>query len=89
MKFLKWGYDHILFLITVFLLAFIPLYPKRPLLDVQHTWVYVRVEDFIVAAVLGVWVFLFLRGRVSIKTPLTLPLLLFWIIGGIATLHGV
>ena len=34
-----------LFLIVLFLLAFIPLYPKLPLLGVEHTWVYVRVED--------------------------------------------
>ena len=48
MKFLQWIYDNSLSLITLFLLIFIPLYPKKPLVDVVNTWVYVRLEDFIV-----------------------------------------
>lgn len=89
MKIIKWISENILFVISLFLLAFIPLFPKIPLLDIQHTWVYVRAEDFVVAFALLVWVILFLRKKVTLKTPLTLPIMLFWIIGGIATLHGV
>ena len=48
MKILKWVKDNFLFTLTIFLLAFIPLYPKLPLLDVVNTWVYVRAEDFII-----------------------------------------
>lgn len=89
MKLFKWIWEHILFILTLFLLAFIPLYPKKPLLDIEHTWVYIRAEDFIVAIVIGVWTLFLLRKKVTLKTPLTLSILLFWIIGGIATLHGV
>ena len=89
MKILKWIGNNILFLITLFLLIFIPLYPKIPLLDVHHTWVYVRVEDFIIVFVLLLWLALLYRKKITLKTPLTMPILLFWLAGGIATIHGI
>lgn len=89
MKILRFISDNIFFLFTLFFLAFIPLYPKRPLLDIQHTWVYIRVEDFFVAFAVFLWVFLLLRKKTTLRTPLTLPILLFWIGGAISTLHGV
>lgn len=88
-KVFSWVWDNILFLETIFLLAFIPLYPKLPLLDIKNTWVYVRVEDFIVFFVLISWFLLLVKGKISLKTPLTLPILFFWIVGALATIHGV
>ena len=41
-------WENLLFGYTLFLLLFIPLFPKLPLLDIKNTWVYVRVEDFLV-----------------------------------------
>ncbi|MDO8657814.1 MAG: O-antigen ligase family protein [Candidatus Levybacteria bacterium] len=89
MKILKWIWGNFLFIFTIFLLAFIPLYPKIPLLDVEHTWVYVRVEDFAVTFIVLVWIILLLLKKVSLKTPLTIPIMIFWVIGGLTTLHGV
>ncbi len=87
-KLIKWCKGHSLKLATLLLLAFIPLYPKLPLLDIKNTWVYIRVEDFLVLIVLLWWCSLFVRQKVSLKTPLTIPVFLFWIIGAIATIHG-
>lgn len=89
MKFVKFIKENILSIATLFLLVFIPLYPKVPLLDVENTWVYVRLEDLVVAAVLTLWVFLILFKKVKLKTPLTIPIFLFWLIGAISTFHGV
>lgn len=88
-KILKTVWENILLISTLFLLIFIPLYPKIPLLDVSNTWVYIRVEDFFVTAILTLWIFLVLFKKVKLKTPLTLPIFIFWIIGAISTLHGV
>ncbi len=88
-KLFSWIWENIPFISTVFLLMLIPLYPKLPLLDVSHTWVYVRVEDFLVIFVLGLWSILLFKRKVTLKTPLTLPILIFWIIGVVATIHGV
>lgn len=82
-------WDNILFLETIFLLAFIPLFPKLPILDIKNTWVYVRAEDFIVVFVFISWLILFIQKKITLKTPLTIPILIFWIVGGVATLHGV
>ena len=73
----------------LFLLVFIPLYPKLPLLDVVHTWVYVRIENFIVLFVFFFWGLLVWRREITLKTPLTLPIFIFWIIGLVATIHGI
>ena len=88
MKLFKWITDNILFIFSLFLLALIPLYPKLPILDIAHTWVYVRAEDFVVVLALLIWVTLLFAKKITLKTPLTLPIVLFWIVGAISTLHG-
>lgn len=88
MKLFKWISDNILFLFSLFLLAFIPLYPKIPAIDIQHTWVYIRAEDFVVALTMLIWVVLLFKKKITLKTPLTLSILLFWLVGGISTIHG-
>lgn len=80
--------ENIFFLGTLALLAFIPLYPKLPLVDIRHTWVYVRVEDFVVLFTLLTWGVTALRRNNGLHTPLTIPILFFWAIGAVATIHG-
>ncbi|HVZ67359.1 MAG TPA: hypothetical protein VG917_03785 [Patescibacteria group bacterium] len=88
-KIISYISENFLFLITVFLLAFIPLYPKLPLFDIKNTWVYIRVEDFLVLGALFAWLIQLVRKKVTLKTPITIPIMVFWIIGAIATIHGV
>lgn len=88
-KVFSWAWNNILFIETLFLLMFIPLYPKLPLLDVKNTWVYIRAEDFVVLVVLISWVILLLKRKITLRTPLTLPIMIFWIIGAVSTIHGV
>lgn len=88
-KILSFISNNVLFFATIFLLAFIPLYPKLPLFDIINTWVYVRAEDFAVAIVGLLWISLLISKKITLKTPLTIPIFLFWIVGGVATLHGV
>lgn len=89
MKFLQKLFGNGIGYIVLFLLIFIPLYPKLPLIDIKNTWVYVRAEDFVVFFTLIIWAVLLIKRKVSLKTPLTIPILAFWIIGAIATIHGV
>lgn len=88
MKMFKWVFDNILFVFTLFLLAFIPLYPKLPLIDIKNTWVYVRIEDFLIVGIILIWLLLFFKKKISFKTPLTLPIFIFWIIGAVSTIHA-
>src|SRR3989338_483037 len=80
---------NLLFVETLVLLAFIPLYPKLPLINVNNTWVYIRAEDFLVLGVLLSWLALLVRKKITLRTPLTFPILIFWIVGAVATIHGV
>lgn len=89
MKFFNKILKYILPGLVISLLLFVPLYPKLPLINVTHTWVYVRVEDFLVLLTLTFWVYLLLRKKVTLRTPLTIPILVYWIVGAIATIHGV
>lgn len=88
-KLLQFLRDNTLLVITLGLIAFIPLYPKLPVLDVRHTWVYIRAEDFVVLGVLVWWAYSLIRRSISIVTPVTVPILLFWFIGAVATIHGI
>ncbi|RJQ37939.1 hypothetical protein C4559_02560 [Candidatus Microgenomates bacterium] len=89
MKIFKWLYNNIFFVATLFLLFFVPLYPKLPVININHTWVYIRAEDFVVALVFSLWLVLMISKRITFKTPLTMPIIIFWIIGVISTIHGV
>ncbi len=89
MKIISYIKNNFLLLLTLFFLAFIPLYPKLPLLDIKHTWVYIRIEDVLVAFAWGVFFVSYFRRKATLKTPLTLPIAVFWAIGALATLSGV
>jgi hypothetical protein len=80
-KLINWFKDNILLVLTVGLIAFIPLYPKIPLIHVNRTWVYVRLEDFLVACALGIFGISLLRRKKFPESSLTIPIIVYWIIG--------
>lgn len=71
---------------TLFLFVFIPLYPKLPLFDIAYTWVYIRLEDIVVAAVVGVFI---ASRRFPRDNPLTKSILLYWAVGFVSTLISI
>lgn len=80
-KLIAWCKEYWLLISGCALLAFIPLYPKLPLLDVFQTWVYIRLEDFLVALVLGGVVLMLWRQKLFPKSPLTVPIVVYWLVG--------
>ncbi|MEK7577079.1 MAG: hypothetical protein AAB492_00490 [Patescibacteria group bacterium] len=87
-KLIHWCKKEWLLLGAAFLLAFIPLYPKLPLLDVVQTWVYIRLEDFLVAIVLFAVGILVVKRKIDLKTPLTVPIIVYWVVGLISVVVG-
>ncbi len=70
--------------LVLILLAFIPLYPKLPILNVAGTFVAVRLEDFLIALTFIVWGFsILLGGRLKklLNDKLIQTLLIFFFIG--------
>jgi len=72
----------ILYLLLLFLIAFIPLYPKFPLIAVSGTFVAIRVEDFIIAAVFLIFfIFEIKNYKKYLSNIIFQAFLLFWVIG--------
>lgn len=88
-KLIAWCKEYWLLVSGCFLLAFIPLYPKLPLLDVFQTWVYIRLEDFLVALVLALLGLMLWRQKLFPKTPLTIPIVVYWAVGLISLIVAV
>ncbi len=85
----NWLISNIGGLAMLFFLAFIPLYPKLPIINVIRTWVYIRLEDFLIAAAVGVYGVWRLRTRSMPKTPLTWPIITYWTIGIISAIYSI
>lgn len=79
--------EKLLFVLVVFLLAFIPLYPKFPLLNVAGTFVAIRIEDLLIGVTVALWgIYLITSGRLKtfLADKLNLCFLLFFFIGAIS-----
>jgi hypothetical protein len=83
--------SNLLFGISLFLLAFIPLYPKWPLFDALPGYnVRIRLEDFFVLLTFFIWGIYVLRGKIQLsKIPLFKPILIYLIIGFLSTLSAI
>lgn len=86
-KLLKWLDENIISLLAGFLLIFIPLYPKLPLVDILPGYIVrVRLEDFIVSFTILIWLIWLLRGKVEVfKNPL-FKLISAYLIAGILSM---
>ncbi len=83
--------EHILSVIASVLLVFVPLYPKLPLFDVLPGYIVrVRIEDVLIAVAFLIYGIQVARRRAPFwKTPLTLPMLLYILIGALSLLSAI
>jgi hypothetical protein len=64
-----------------FLLVFIAWYPKLPSVHIPHTWVYIRLEDFSILLVVGIWFIELLLRRTKLPAKIWLTFPFYWGIG--------
>jgi hypothetical protein len=70
-RILRWLDDNILLVLSGFLLAFIPLFPKIPFFSpIEEYIVRVRFEDFVIGFTGLVWLIQFARKKIRWQTPL-------------------
>lgn len=84
--------EKILFCLVLLLFAFVPLYPKFPLFNVQGTFVAIRLEDFFIALTLLVWVIYMIftkKIKIFFKNTLMRTILLFFFIGLLSVFSGI
>lgn len=73
----------------IFLLLFIPLYPKIPSINIERIWVHIRVEDFMIFALVFIWLIQLIRKKTKIQFELSWPIFLYWIIGFISLVYSI
>lgn len=91
LKHLHWFEDHILEVISIVLLGFIPLYPKLPLIDILPGYIVrVRIEDFLVLFAAVVYLFEVLRRKIKLTdNPLFYPILIYAFFAFLSTLSAI
>lgn len=87
-KLLNWCKSYGLYAITLFLLAFIPLYPKIPLLDIKQTWVSIRFEDILALGASVALLISLIRRKKLPTSPLTRPILVYWVVGFVSLVNA-
>src|SRR3989338_1150493 len=90
-KLLRWLDDRLLFLFAGFLLAFIPLYPKLPLLDVLPGYIVrIRLEDILIAGCFVLWLIYLLRRKITLSgNPLLKPIAGYLAVGLLSIISAI
>ncbi len=74
-KIFSWLDNHLLLIMTGFLMAFIPLYPKIPLMNALPGYIVrIRLEDIFVLLAAIIWLVQAIRGKIKWRS------LIFWLI---------
>ncbi len=84
--------EKILFGFCFFLFAFIPLYPKFPLLNVVGTFVAIRIEDLLIGSTVALWLAYSVvnnKVKVHLQDTLIQAILVFFFIGIVSTLSAI
>ena len=88
-KILRFLDDKLLLFLALFLIIFIPLYPKIPLLDALPGYIVrVRLEDILVALACLVYLVQFARHKVKWQTPVAKWILAYVIIALLSIISG-
>lgn len=78
-KILKWIDLNLLKIVLFGFIFIIPLYPKFPFLDLEYTYISIRLEDLYIAFVCLVFFIQLIRKKVTLRTNLLPYFVLFWI----------
>lgn len=72
-----------------FLIFFIAIYPKLPSIHINHTWVYIRLEDFAIAFTVVIWLLTIIRRKARFSIWLGVPFFAYWIFGLISLVYSI
>ncbi|MGI8420343.1 MAG: O-antigen ligase family protein [Candidatus Levyibacteriota bacterium] len=86
-KLLKLLDDNLLRFGVAFAILFTALYPKLPSVHVPHTWVYVRLEDFLILFLVFICLIQLLRRKIALPRPEGYALVIYWIVGAISLVY--
>jgi len=88
-NFWKWLNDNILLVLSGFLIAFIPLYPKIPLFDALPGYIVrVRLEDIFVGITVLIWLIKTIKKKEKWRTAITTPMIFYFVIAALSIISG-
>jgi hypothetical protein len=64
-----------------FLLIFVAWYPKLPSINIPHTWVYIRLEDFSILFIVVIWFLELVFRRVKLAPKIWMTFAFYWGVG--------
>lgn len=76
-------------ILVSFLLIFTVLYPKLPTFHITRTWVYIRLEDFVILSTVIIWMTQLLRRKAALPFALSLPIGSYWLVGLISVISSI
>jgi len=89
-KILSWLDQNVLLLLSGFLIAFIPLFPKIPFFSpIEEYIVRVRIEDFLVLLTIIVWFVQLLRKKIKFKSLTTFFIIAYGLVGLLSVVSAV
>lgn len=85
-----WLDSNFMFLLSVFLLAFVPLYPKLPLFDILPGYIVrVRIEDLLIALAGLTWLVQLIRHKITWQSPLFKMIGIYTTVGFLSLLSAI
>ncbi len=81
--------NQILKFAVIFASLFVVLYPKLPSIYITHIWVYIRLEDFVIGAVVIIWLVQLLRKKVRFALPVGIPIIIYWLVGAASVIYSI
>jgi len=88
-NFWQWLNDNILLILSGFLIAFIPLYPKIPLFDALPGYIVrVRLEDVLVAITALIWLIKTIKNKTEWRTAISTTMLFYFAVAALSVISG-
>lgn len=83
-------FEKFYFYLLVALLAFIPLYPKFPLVNISKTFVAIRLEDIVIGFIVLFWLLINIKKiKYYLSQTIIQAFILFWFIGALSVFSGI
>ncbi len=89
-KLITWFDDNIFTVLSFFLIAFIPLYPKVPLFELIPGYIVrVRLEDIFILLSVIILIIQVIRKKATLRSVILWPIVIYIIIGLLSTLSAI
>lgn len=77
-KSLNWLDQNLVKILLAAFILIVPLYPKKPFININYTYIAVRLEDVFVGIMVAIFLIQILRKKNQLNTKFIIPIIIFW-----------